>query len=416
MQTSPSPDTTAGPGGGPSAGFVPDRSAPERPATNRPEWATAGLFLDDGTVFWGRGAGAAKTVLGELCFNTSLTGYQEILTDPSYAAQIIAFTFPHIGNVGTNAEDIETTTPAALGGVFRADITEPSNYRSAQHLDAWLKSHDLPAIAGVDTRRLTRRLRDGGAANAVLRHDPGGDFPVGDLIDNARAWPGLEGMDLAKDVSCTQTYQWDETGWSWGEGYGRQSEPRFHVVAMDFGAKRNILRSLAALGCRVTVVPATASAEEILRHAPDGVFLSNGPGDPAATGAYAVPVIRQLLKFDLPVFGICLGHQMLALALGAQTRKMHHGHRGANHPVKDLETGKVEITSQNHGFEVDAESLPAGVTMTHKSLFDGSCEGLKVEGRPVFSVQYHPEASPGPQDSAYLFERFVADMAAAGQA
>ena len=298
MQTSPSPDTTAGPGDGPSATIFPAR----------PEGATAGLFLDDGSVFWGRGAGAATTVLGELCFNTALTGYQEIFTDPSYAAQIIAFTFPHIGNVGANAEDIETTTPAALGGVFRAGITEPSNYRSGQHLDAWLKSHDMPAMTGIDTRRLTRRLRDGGAANAVLRHDPGGDFPVADLIDNARAWPGLEGMDLARDVSCTRTYSWDETGWAWGEGYGRQSEPRCHVVAMDFGAKRNILRSLAALGCRVTVVPATASAEEILRHAPDGVFLSNGPGDPAATGAYAVPVIRQLLKFGLPVFGICLGH------------------------------------------------------------------------------------------------------------
>ncbi len=426
MQASPSPDAAADPPEGPAATIDaapprpdrpgPDRPGPDEPVPSRPEWATAGLFLDDGSVFWGRGAGAAKTVLGELCFNTSLTGYQEILTDPSYAAQIIAFTFPHIGNVGTNAEDIETTTPAALGGVFRADITEPSNYRSAQHLDGWLKNHDLPAVAGVDTRRLTRRLRDGGAANAVLRHDPAGDFPVGDLIDNARAWPGLEGMDLAKQVSCTQTYSWDETGWAWGEGYGRQEAPRFHVVAMDFGAKRNILRSLAALGCRVTVVPATASAEDILRHAPDGVFLSNGPGDPAATGAYAVPVIRQLLKFDLPVFGICLGHQMLALALGAQTRKMHHGHRGANHPVKDLETGKVEITSQNHGFEVDAASLPAGVAMTHRSLFDGGCEGLKVEGKPVFSVQYHPEASPGPQDSQYLFERFVADMAEAGLA
>ncbi len=426
MQASPSPDAAADPPEGPAATIDaapprpdrpgPDRPGPDEPVPSRPEWATAGLFLDDGSVFWGRGAGAAKTVLGELCFNTSLTGYQEILTDPSYAAQIIAFTFPHIGNVGTNAEDIETTTPAALGGVFRADITEPSNYRSAQHLDGWLKNHDLPAIAGVDTRRLTRRLRDGGAANAVLRHDPAGDFPVADLIDNARAWPGLEGMDLAKQVSCTQTYDWNETGWAWGEGYGRQETPRFHVVAMDFGAKRNILRSLAALGCRVTVVPATASAEDILRHAPDGVFLSNGPGDPAATGAYAVPVIRQLLKFDLPVFGICLGHQMLALALGAQTRKMHHGHRGANHPVKDLETGKVEITSQNHGFEVDAASLPAGVAMTHQSLFDGGCEGLKVEGKPVFSVQYHPEASPGPQDSQYLFERFVADMAEAGLA
>ena len=407
MPTSPMPGATAGPGDGPAAPV-----SARRP--DRPDRATAGLFLDDGTVFWGRGAGAAATVLGELCFNTSLTGYQEILTDPSYAAQIVAFTFPHIGNVGTNEEDIETATPAALGGVFRADIGDPSNHRSTRHFDAWLASHGLPGIAGVDTRRLTRRLRDGGAANAVLRHAPDGDFPVDDLIANARAWPGLEGMDLARQVSCTQTYRWDETCWSPGAGYGRQAAPRFHVVAVDYGAKRNILRSLASAGCRVTVVPATATAAEILHHRPDGVFLSNGPGDPAATGAWAVPTLRQLLDFGLPIFGICLGHQLLALALGARTRKMHHGHRGANHPVQDLETGKVEITSQNHGFEVDAASLPAGVVMTHRSLFDGSCEGLKVEGRPVFGVQYHPEASPGPQDSFYLFERFVQNMAAAG--
>jgi len=408
MKTSPPPDTTAGPENGPSA----DSPASSKPAP-KPDWATAGLFLDDGTVFWGRGAGAEKTVMGELCFNTSITGYQEIFTDPSYAAQVITFTFPHIGNVGTNAEDVETTTPAALGGVFRAAITDPSNYRSGQHLDTWLKSHDLPAVTGVDTRRLTRQLRDGGAANVVLRHDPAGNFPVDDLIANAKAWPGLEGMDLAKEVSCTQTYDWTETDWAWNAGFGAQNAPKYHVVAVDFGAKRNILRNLATLGCKVTVVPATATAEDILRHQPDGVFLSNGPGDPAATGTYAVPAIQQVIKFSVPIFGICLGHQILALALGATTKKMHHGHRGANHPVKDLETGKVEITSQNHGFEVDADSLPAGVTMTHQSLFDGCCEGLKVEGKPIFSVQYHPEASPGPQDSHYLFDRFVANIAAA---
>ncbi len=408
MKTSPPTDTTAGSDSEPSA----ESSASQ---SQKPSWATAGLFLDDGSVFWGRGAGAEKTAIGELCFNTSMTGYQEIFTDPSYAAQVITFTFPHIGNVGANAEDIETTASAAMGGVFRAEITEPSNYRSGGHLDTWLKSQNLPAVTGVDTRQLTRRLRDGGATNVVIRHNQEGDFPVADLIDNARAWPGLEGMDLAKKVSCTQTYQWDETDWVWPNGYGTQDSSRSHVVAVDFGAKRNILRKLATLGCKVTVVPAAATAEDILRHQPDGVFLSNGPGDPAATGVYAAPTVRQVMKFGLPIFGICLGHQILALALGAFTKKMHHGHRGANHPVKNLETGKVEITSQNHGFEVDADSLPADVTMTHQSLFDGGCEGLKVVGKPVFSVQYHPEASPGPQDSHYLFKQFVANMAAAKQ-
>ena len=371
---------------------------------------TGVLALADGTLFWGRGIGAAGRAVGEVCFNTAQTGYQEILTDPSYAGQIITFTFPHIGNVGANAEDIETMTPAARGCVLSADITEPSSWRSAQHLDAWLRSHNLVGICGVDTRRLTRRIRDGGAPNGVVAHAPDGSFDTQALIAQAAAWPGLEGMDLAKDVTCRQTYSWDETIWRHGEGYGRQTAPRFHVVAVDYGAKRNILRNLADNGCRVTVVPATATTEDIMRHKPDGVFLSNGPGDPAATGEYAVPVIRDLIHVGLPVFGICLGHQMLALALGARTEKMPRGHRGANHPVKDLATGKVEITSQNHGFVVVPESLPAEVEVTHVSLFDGSNEGFRLKERPVFSVQYHPEASPGPQDSHYLFKRFVALM------
>jgi carbamoyl-phosphate synthase small subunit len=392
----------------------PGETAPESssfPNPAPPADTTAALVLEDGTVFWGKGVGAAGTVVGEVCFTTGLTGYQETLTDPSFAGQIITFTFPHIGNVGTNLEDIETTTPAARGCVLRADITEPSNYRAAQHLDTWLKSHDLVGLAGIDTRRLTRRIRDGGAPRGALCHAPGpfdpGRLDVRELLQRARAWPGLEGMDLALEVSCRQTYRWDETRWSFGRGYGRLVEPKYKVVAVDYGAKRNILRSLASAGCDVTVVPAQASAADILRHKPHGVFLSNGPGDPAATGVYAVPVIKQLIEFGLPIFGICLGHQMLGLALGGRTVKMHHGHRGTNHPVKDLETGKVEITSQNHGFVVDPASLPAGVKPTHISLFDQSLEGLKVEGKPIFAVQYHPEASPGPHDSHYLFKRFI---------
>ena len=373
--------------------------------------ATAVLVLADGTVFRGRGVGARGTCVGEVCFNTSITGYQEILTDPSYAGQIITFTFPHIGNVGANDEDIETTTPAARGLVLRADITQPSNFRATRHLDAWLVANNLIGIAGVDTRRLTRHLRDGGAQVGALAHGaPDVDIDIAGLLAEARAWPGLEGMDLAREVSCRQTYSWDETRWALGRGYGVQADPKYHVVAVDYGAKRNILRCLASAGCRVTVVPASASAEDVLGHAPDGVFLSNGPGDPAATGEYAVPAIRAIMASGVPLFGICLGHQILALALGARTTKMHFGHRGANHPVKDLETGRVVITSQNHGFVVDADSLPAGVTASHVSLFDGSLEGLRVEGKPVFSVQYHPEASPGPQDSHDLFERFVALM------
>ena len=384
--------------------------APMSHASPRPPGTTAALILGDGSIFWGRGIGAAGTAVGEVCFNTSMTGYQEIMTDPSYAGQIITFTFPHIGNVGANPEDVETLTPAARGLVLRADITQPSNYRATQHLDAWLKSHNLIGIAGLDTRRLTRRIRDFGAPNGALCHAADGRIDTGALLAMARDWPGLEGMDLAKDVTCRQSYGWDETRWVRGRGYGQLEQPRFHVVAIDYGAKRNILRMLASEGCRVTVVPATASTDDVLRHKPDGIFLSNGPGDPAATGTYAVPVLRELLTTGKPLFGICLGHQLLALALGGKTHKMSIGHRGANHPVKDLATGKVEITSQNHGFCVIPETLPARAEVTHVSLFDGSNEGLRLKDKPAFSVQYHPEASPGPQDSHYLFKRFIEMM------
>ena len=375
-----------------------------------PENATAAVILGDGSVFWGQGVGAEGNAVGEVCFNTSLTGYQEIMTDPSYAGQIITFTFPHIGNVGTNDEDIETMAPAARGCVLRADITDPANWRSARHYDEWLRNHGLSGIAGVDTRHLTRRIRDLGAPHATICHSPDGQFDLPTLQTQALKWPGLEGMDLAKDVSCRETYSWDETNWVLGEGYGKQTNPRFHVVAVDFGAKRNILRCLVNAGCEVTVVPASSTPEDIMSHKPDGVFLSNGPGDPAATGEYAVPTIKALIDKGIPIFGICLGHQLLSLALGAKTQKMHLGHRGGNQPVKDIETGKVEITSQNHGFEVVESSLPQGVKPTHISLFDGSNEGIRVEGKPIFSVQYHPEASPGPQDSHYLFDRFVENI------
>ncbi len=383
-------------------------SAPAGSEIQIPEGATACLVLGDGSILWGRGFGANTTTsVGEVCFNTGLTGYQETLTDPSYAGQIITFTFPHIGNVGTNAEDLEAASPACRGLVVKQDVTEPGNWRSVQHLDAWLKSHGTPGIAGVDTRALTARIRDGGAPNGVLCFPVDGRFNLPALRAQAAAWPGLEGMDLAKEVTCRQSYNWDEAEWSWPEGFARQTAPKFKVVAVDYGAKRNILRCLAAAGCAVTVVPATATAEEILRHNPDGVFLSNGPGDPAATGVYAVPAIQAVLEKRVPVFGICLGHQLLGLALGATTYKLERGHRGANQPVKDLATGKVEITSQNHGFAVNAETLPAGVRVSHISLFDGSNEGLSCDNRPAFSVQYHPEASPGPSDSHYLFHRFV---------
>jgi carbamoyl-phosphate synthase small subunit len=377
----------------------------------RPPGCNAALVLADGTVFWGHGLGAAGQAVGEVCFNTAMTGYQEILTDPSYAGQIITFTFPHIGNVGANREDIETATPPARGLVVRNAVTGPSNYRAEQSLDAWLKSRNIVGLSGVDTRRLTRRIRDHGAPNGVIAYRPDGMLDLDAMRDEALAWPGLEGMDLAKEVSCRQTYGWDETVWRRESGYGRQDAPRFHVVAVDYGAKFNILRMLAEHGCRVTVVPATASAEDILRHRPDGVFLSNGPGDPAATGKYAAPVLRELIAAKKPIFGICLGHQILALALGGRTYKLDKGHRGANHPVRDERTAKVEITSQNHGFAVDPASLPAGVDSTHISLFDSTNEGLSLNGCPVFSVQHHPEASPGPQDSHYLFQRFIDLMA-----
>ena len=372
--------------------------------------ATGAIALADGTVFLGTGSGAPGIAVGELCFNTSITGYQEILTDPSYAGQVVLFTFPHVGNVGVNTEDDETAEPVAEGMVVKWDPTEPSNWRAEEHLTQWLARRGRIAIGGVDTRRLTRAIRQQGAPHVALAHDPSGDFDVAALVAKARAFPGLEGMDLARRVTCAQSYRWDETRWAWPEGFGHRTEARHKVVAIDYGAKRNILRCLASAGCAVTVLPATATAEEVLAHRPDGVFLSNGPGDPAATGKYAVPMIRAVLDHGLPIFGICLGHQMLALALGGKTVKMNHGHHGANHPVKDLESGKVEITSMNHGFAVDAQSLPAGVVETHVSLFDGSNCGIRLKERPVFSVQHHPEASPGPQDSFYLFERFAASM------
>ena len=375
--------------------------------SQQPKNATGVIVLDDGTVLWGKGIGAETTRVGEICFNTSMTGYQEILTDPSYAGQIIAFTFPHIGNTGTNEEDIETTNPAACGLIIREDITNPSNWRANKHFDEWLKRFDMPGISGIDTRALTSRIRDGGAPKGVIAYSADGKFDLEALLKQAQEWPGLDGLDLAKNVSCTQTYQWTETLWDLKEGYGQQTHPEFSVVAIDYGAKRNILRCLAASGCKVTVVPATSTVEDIMAHKPDGVFLSNGPGDPAATGKYAVPVIQELLSKNMPIFGICLGHQMLALALGGQTAKMHLGHRGANQPVQDIHTGKVEITSQNHGFEVLPETLPSNVEVTHISLFDKSNEGLRVKDKPAFSVQYHPEASPGPTDSHYLFGRFV---------
>ncbi|NRB35624.1 MAG: glutamine-hydrolyzing carbamoyl-phosphate synthase small subunit [Rhodobacteraceae bacterium] len=377
-----------------------------------PQTPTACLALADGAVFYGMGFGATGQTVAELCFNTAMTGYQEIMTDPSYAGQVVTFTFPHIGNTGVTPEDDETGDPVAAGMVVKWDPTTPSNWRAVEPLKIWLASRGRIAIGGVDTRALTRAIRQQGAPHVALAHDPDGQFDVAALVAAARGFAGLEGMDLAKDVTCAQSYRWDEMRWAWPEGYTRQDNPQHKVVAIDYGAKRNILRCLASAGCDVTVLPATATAEEVLAHKPDGVFLSNGPGDPAATGAYAVPMIQAVLDKDLPVFGICLGHQMLALALGGKTVKMNHGHHGANHPVKDFETGKVEITSMNHGFAVDAQSLPDGVVETHRSLFDGSNCGIKLEGRPVFSVQHHPEASPGPQDSFYLFERFAAAMQA----
>ena len=380
-------------------------------AQKPPSHPTACLALADGTLFYGRGFGATGETVAELCFNTAMTGYQEIMTDPSYAGQVVTFTFPHIGNTGVTPEDDETADPVAAGMVVKWDPTTPSNWRSVDTLSNWLAARGRIAIGGIDTRRLTRAIRQQGAPHVALAHDPDGKFDTKALVARARAFHGLEGLDLAREVTCAQSYRWDEMRWAWPQGYSRQEAPKYKVVAVDFGAKRNILRCLASVGCDVTVLPATATAEEVLAHDPDGVFLSNGPGDPAATGAYAVPMIRDVLKADLPVFGICLGHQMLALALGARTVKMNHGHHGANHPVKDHDTGKVEITSMNHGFAVDGQSLPDGVVESHVSLFDGSNCGIRLADRPVFSVQHHPEASPGPQDSFYLFEKFAACMA-----
>ncbi|MDO9414361.1 MAG: glutamine-hydrolyzing carbamoyl-phosphate synthase small subunit [Pseudolabrys sp.] len=376
--------------------------------------ATALLVLADGTVLEGFGVGATGSAVGEVCFNTAMTGYEEILTDPSYAGQIITFTFPHVGNVGTNEEDVESLNmaarPGACGVILRTDITAPSNYRATRALNDWLKARGIIGLAGIDTRALTALIREKGMPNAVIAHDANGKFDLPALKKQAAEWPGLVGMDLVPMVTSAQRFSWDETEWVWGEGYGRQDKPEFHVVAIDYGIKRNILRLLASAGCKVTVVPATTSAEDIMALKPDGVFLSNGPGDPAETGKYAVPVIKSLIDTGKPTFGICLGHQMLGLALGGTTMKMHQGHHGANHPVKDMTTGKVEITSMNHGFALDKESLPADVEQTHVSLFDGSNAGIALKGKPVFSVQYHPEASPGPRDSHYLFQRFVDSM------
>ena len=402
-----------------------------------PEGATGCLVLSTGEVVWGRGFGAEGSAVGEVCFHTAMTGYQEIMTDPSFAGQMITFTFPHIGNVGANPDDLEANDPHALGIIVREDVTGPSNFRSVERLDDWMAKHGRIGLAGVDTRALTRRIRGGGAPNGVIAHSADGVFDVAALLAMAQAWPGLEGMDLAIEVTTQTHYGWGEEApggvWRLGAGYGEGAstalstnggedgapQPPFalseveghgkrpHVVAIDYGSKRNIFRNLVAAGADVSVVPATATYEQIMALAPDGIFLSNGPGDPAATGEYAVPVIRQLLETGKPLFGICLGHQLLGLAVGARTTKMFQGHRGANHPVKRLSDGAVEITSMNHGFAVERDSLPETARETHVSLFDGSNAGLELTDRPAFSVQYHPEASPGPQDSLYLFERFV---------
>jgi len=369
--------------------------------------ASGRLVLADGSVFEGTGFGAETAAVGEVCFNTAMTGYQEILTDPSYAGQIVAFTFPHIGIVGTNSEDIESLTPVVRGLIVRADSKYPSNYRAVTALDRWLKQHNIPAISGIDTRALTNRIRSHGMPHGVVAHNAQGEFDLRRLARGAMEFPGLVGLDLAKDVSCRQMYNWRETPWAWNHGYGTEGTTTWRAVVLDYGVKRNILRQLAAHGADIAVLPAKSSFEDVMRHSPNGVLLSNGPGDPAATGEYAIPTIKGLVESNLPVFGICLGHQMLGLALGGGTRKMAQGHHGANHPVKDLETSKVEIVSMNHGFTVDRETLPKSVRETHISLFDGTNCGLRLEGRDVFSVQYHPEASPGPMDSHYLFERFA---------
>ena len=376
-------------------------------AFSRPPFSKGGLMLADGTFFEGTGFGAQTSAIGEVCFNTAMTGYQEILSDPSYAGQIVAFTFPHIGVVGTNAEDIETVTPAVRGLIVRADAEQPSNYRNLLALDGWLKKHNIPAVAGIDTRALTALIREKGMPHGVVVNLGGAELDRDALIQQAKSFAGLEGLDLAKEVTAGQTSKWSEMPWAWGEGYKAEGKPSFRVTVIDYGVKRNILRLLAGMGADITVVPASASAEEVMRHKPHGVLLSNGPGDPAATGVYAIPTIKGVIESGTPVFGICLGHQMLGLALGAKTKKMAQGHHGANHPVKDLTTGKVEIVSMNHGFTVDRDTLPKGVTETHVSLFDNTNCGIALDGKDVFGVQYHPEASPGPMDSHYLFERFA---------
>jgi carbamoyl-phosphate synthase small subunit len=372
-----------------------------------PALSRGAVMLADGTLFEGVGFGAVGSAVGEVCFNTAMTGYQEILSDPSYAGQIVAFTFPHIGVVGTNDEDIETLTPAVRGLIVRADAQHPSNYRSLAALDRWLKAHNIPAVAGIDTRALTAMIREKGMPHGVIANLGNAAIDRAALLQQAKSFPGLEGLDLAKDVTSRQMYRWNETPWAWKEGYGKEEKTQFRAVVLDYGVKRNILRLLAGKGADITVLPANATLDDVMRHQPHGVLLSNGPGDPAATGEYAIPTIKGIIDKGVPTFGICLGHQMLGLALGGKTKKMTQGHHGANHPVKDLETGKVEIVSMNHGFTVDTATLPKGVKETHVSLFDGSNCGLRVEGADIFSVQYHPEASPGPMDSHYLFDRFA---------
>ena len=378
----------------------------------QPKGATGVVVFADGRTIWGQGFGAEGEAVGELCFNTAMTGYQEVMTDPSYAKQVIAFTFPHIGNVGANDEDIEAAEAHALGAIVRDPVTAPSSYRASQDFADWMRKWGRIGIAGVDTRALTRLVRVEGPPTIAIAHNADGRFDLDKLRRMAADWPGLEGMDLAKEVSRLQVERWTGGKWAWGKGYelGGGDDSRPHVVAVDYGSKRNIFRNLSEAGARVTVVPATASFDEIMAHEPDGFFLSNGPGDPAATGEYAVPVIKQMLETGTALFGICLGHQMLALAVGGRTSKMFQGHRGANHPVKRLADGRVEITSMNHGFAVERDGLPENVRETHVSLFDGSNCGIELTDRPAFSVQYHPEASPGPQDSFYLFEKFVGAM------
>ena len=369
---------------------------------------TGVLVLEDGTFFHGYGFGYKGITTGEVCFNTSITGYQEIITDPSYASQIINFTFPHIGNVGTNNEDNESDKIWAKGVIFNTDITSPSNYRSIKNLDLWLKKNKIVGIAGIDTRKLTNYIRDNGAPKGSLEFSSNQKHDVKKLKKITENWSGLLGLDLASEVSCGKPYKWNSMKtWNKKNGYIKNKKKKYKIVAIDYGIKKNILRCLSDLHCEVKIVPAETSGQKILNEKPDGIFLSNGPGDPAATGKYAIPIIKQLIKSGIPIFGICLGHQILSLALGAKTSKMHLGHRGANHPVKNLKTKKVEITSQNHGFKVEEKSIPSNVNITHLSLFDKSIEGIELKNKPVFSVQYHPEASPGPQDSKYLFNKFI---------